>query len=229
MNTIQLTLPGENYFPAEEAFKTLRTNIQFCGKDVHVIGVTGHGENDGKTLVTLHTARSLSQLGLRILVLDADMRNSVMAGRNTDAEAPQGLSEILSGLTTPDACIAKTQYEGLHILFAGKYPPNPSELLASASFADLLTQLRTSYDYILIDTPPLGLVVDAAVIAPLCDGMILVLANSRVRYTQLQNTAGQLRKSGCRILGVVCNNKQVRHHKKSRYYYPRPDKAGNKQ
>ena len=98
MEDITLKLPGEDDFFTQEAFKVLRTNLQFCGQDKQVIAVTSCNENEGKTTVSLQLARSLSELGKRVLVIDADMRKSVMAGRNTNAKRAIGLSEVLTGM-----------------------------------------------------------------------------------------------------------------------------------
>ena len=133
-----LKLPGKKDFFTQEAFKTLRTNLQFCGQDICTVVITSCNENEGKTTITLQLAKSLAELDKRVLVIDADMRKSVMAGRNTTAENPAGLSEVLTGLTSVKECLYQTQYENLSIMFAGKYPPNPVELLSGHYFEELL-------------------------------------------------------------------------------------------
>lgn len=198
-------MAGCDNFAVQEAYKTLRTNIQFCGKDIKVIGLTSYGENEGKSTVCLSIGKAFAELGKKVLVIDADMRKSVMAGRNAGIKNARGLSEVLTGLTTLDNCIYSTQYDGLDVFMAGKYPPNPVELLGGKYFASIISAVRDFYDYIFIDTPPLGQVIDASVIATQCDGMILVIGNANVHYRQLQGTVEQLRKSNCRILGVIRN------------------------
>jgi capsular exopolysaccharide synthesis family protein len=206
MKTTVLKLAGGNDFFTQESFKTLRTNVQFCGQDVRVVAVTSCHENEGKTVISLNLAKSFAELGKRVLVIDADMRKSVIAGRHTSAKRPAGLSEVLSGLVEVGECVYETQIPGLHLMFSGQYPPNPVELLSSAHFTKLLQKARESYDYVIVDTPPLGLVIDAAVIAPQCDGVMLVMANHAVRFRQAQEVVSQLEKSGAKILGVVRNN-----------------------
>ena len=191
-----LKLPGKKDFFTQEAFKTLRTNLQFCGQDICTVVITSCNENEGKTTITLQLAKSLAELNKRVLVIDADMRKSVMAGRNTTAENPAGLSEVLTGLTSVKECLYQTQYENLSIMFAGKYPPNPVELLSGQYFEELLKAAKESYDYVLIDVPPLGSVIDAAVVAAKCDGTILVISDNQVRYRQAIEVIEQLRKSG---------------------------------
>ena len=189
-----LKLPGKKDFFTQEAFKTLRTNLQFCGQDICTVVITSCNENEGKTTITLQLAKSLAELDKRVLVIDADMRKSVMAGRNTTAENPAGLSEVLTGLTSVKECLYQ------------KYPPNPGELLSGQYFEELLKAAKESYDYVLIDVPPLGSVIDAAVVAAKCDGTILVISDNQVRYRQAIDVIEQLRKSGSKILGVVRNN-----------------------
>lgn len=213
--TVKLSVPGQDDYFVQEAFKLLRTNVQFCGSQKKVVFVTSCNENEGKTTIVLQLAKSFAELGKKVLVLDADMRKSVMAGRNTSAGSFIGLSEVLTEQKTLEECLYLEESENLHILFAGKYPPNPVELLSSDHFSNLLAELRSTYDYVFVDTPPLGVVVDAAVIAPNCDGGILVLSN-RARYKQAKNVIEQVNKSGCKFLGVV-RNRVVR--QKQAYYY----------
>ncbi len=216
MEEVTLKLPGSNDFFTQEAYNVLRTNLQFCGQDLQVIALTSCHENEGKTTVSLHLARSLAEIGKKVLVIDADMRKSVMAGRNTSAKHAVGLSEALTGMNKLGDCIYSTQYPTLHIMFAGKYPPNPAELLNGKYFAALIAETRKVYDYVIVDTPPLGSVIDAAVIASNCDGVILIIGDGKVRYRQAQEVKAQLEKSGSKILGVVRNNIKK---KNSSYYY----------
>lgn len=220
METVTLKLLGENDFFTQEAFKVLRTNLQFCGQKVKVIAFTSCNENDGKTMVSLQIGKSFAELGKKVLVIDADMRKSVMAGRNTTAKNVNGLSEVLIGHSEFEDCVYATQYSGLHLIFAGKYPPNPVELLDSDFFAKLLEEARKKYDYVIVDTPPLGLVIDAAVVATKCDGTVLVLGNAKVRASKAQEVLDQLKKSECRVLGVVRNraNNSKRGYYKKGYY-----------
>ena len=214
MNKISIKLPGDNDYFTQEAYKVLRTNLQFCGQDIQVIAITSCNENEGKTTVALHLARSLAELGKEVLLIDADMRKSVLAGRNSNAKDVVGLSELLTGMVALGEALYQTQYPTLQLIFAGKYPPNPVELLNGKYFSALIKETRKAYQYVIIDTPPLGPVIDAAVVAPNCDGTVLVVGNS-TRYRQAQDVVEQLKKSGSKILGVVRNNTK----KKDSAYY----------
>ena len=216
MEPIQLKLPGDKDFFTEEAYKVLRTNLQFCGQDVHVIGITSCNENDGKTTVALHIAKSFGDLDKRVLLIDADMRKSVLAGRNTTAQSPGGLSEVLTGMCPITECLYPVMNSKMHILFSGQYPPNPVELLNGKYFSSLINECRKVYDYIIIDTPPLGQVIDAAVVAEKCDGMAMVIGNSKVHYRAAQEIVEQIEKTGCKMLGVIRNNRKQNNKK---YYY----------
>lgn len=206
MESTVLNLASSENFYTQEAYKTLRTNLMFCGRDVQIIAVTSHWENEGKTTVVLNLAKSLTELGKRVLVIDADMRKSVMAGRHTKVKNPAGLSEILTGMVKLTDGLYTTQYDNLHIIFSGKYPPNPVELLGGKYFPMLLEETRKVYDYVLVDTPPLGQVIDAAVLAPFCDGTLLVMEAHSIRQKHAKSLVNQLNKSGSKILGVVRNN-----------------------
>ena len=227
MEQITIKLLGVGNYFVQEATKALRTNVQFCGQNMKVITLTSCRENEGKSTIVLQLAASLADLGKKVLVIDADLRKSVMAGRNTSARRPAGLSEVLTGMVKLKDCLCEVKNTTLHILFAGQYPPNPVELLSGEFFDALLEEARKVYDYVLIDTPPLGPVIDAAVIAPKSDGTILVMDTGCVRYSQAREVVDQLQKSGSKILGTVVNNarksgrgyyKYSYRYKGSRYY-----------
>lgn len=205
MNTVELIFEQEENYFMREAFNTLRTNILFSGRDVKTIVVTSCMAHEGKTTVTYDVARSLAEYGKRVLLIDADLRKSVMVSRYTKERGVVGLSQLLSGQIAMEKAIYHTQMENLDIIFAGPYPPNPTELVGSDVFRELLEQKRAEYDYIFVDAPPLGLVIDAAVMANVCDGAIMVICAGRIKHRLAQDVKDQLVRSGCKILGVVLN------------------------
>ena len=218
LEPIDLNLPGEGEYFTQEAYKTLRTNIQFCGQNIRVIAITSVNENEGKSTVSLHIGKSFAELGKKVVVIDTDMRKSVIAGRNTSANTPSGLSELLTGLKEKEQCFYPVKDLPMDVVFSGPYPPNPVELLNNEKFENLIKQCREDYDYIIIDTPPLGQVIDAAVVATKCDGVIMVLGSTKVHYKQAQELIEQIEKSGAKMLGIVRNHRR-RNDKK--YYYRR--------
>ena len=223
MERIELKLDQfDNYF-LNESFKTLRTNLQFCGVENKVIDITSCDQNEGKTTIALLLSKCLSEIDKKVVFVDCDMRKSVVASRYTNARGVKGLSEYLSGFAQFDEILCETQYEGFDMIVSGPYCPNPVELLMGEKFSQLLLELKEKYDYVILDTPPLGLVIDSAVVAKNSDGAIMVVNSGKVRYRQAKTTKAQLEKSGCKILGVVLNHASKnggRYYKKySRKYY----------
>ena len=222
MKKIELQLDEQassNYF-VREAFNSLRANVLFSGKQVKVIVVTSCYAHEGKTSVSFDLCRNLAESGKKILLVDADLRKSVVVSRYTKERGVYGLSQILSGQVEANDAIYSTNVEGLDIVFAGPYPPNPTELVGSPTFKEFLNEEREKYDYIIIDAPPLGLVIDAAVMSSICDGAILVINIGHVKYRVAQGVKAQIEKSGCKILGVVLNQvDRKRSLKKDNTYY----------
>lgn len=208
MRSIELTLGEPNNYFVKEAFNTLRTNILFSGKQVKVILITSCLGHEGKTTISFEMARSLAEANKKVLLIDADLRKSVTASRYTKERGITGLSQILSGQVEAEQATYRTQILGMDMIFAGPFPPNPAELVGSPAFKELLNDAREQYDYIIVDAPPLGLVIDGAIMATVCDGAVIVINQGSVKYRMAQNVKNQLSKSGCRILGVVLNQAQ---------------------
>ena len=233
MEKIQVNLDNmESYF-VKESFRTLRANLQFCGNENKVIAITSCDANEGKTSVSLMLSKSLAQADKKVVYVDCDLRKSVVATRFSEARNVKGLSEYLSGMAEKDEIICTTQFDNFDMVLSGPYCPNPVELMMKDRFADFLKQLREVYDYVIVDTPPLGLVIDCAAIAGYCDSAIMVVSVGRIRYKQAKRTKAQLEKSGCKILGIVLNHiekRGERYYKKynkkyygKRYYTPYDD------
>lgn len=207
----------EEDYSVKESFKALRTNIQFSGDDVKIISITSCMPNEGKSTTALEICKSLSELGKKVLLIDADLRKSVLASKYADRAGIEGLSQFLSGQATLQDVLYSTQYPNFYIIFSGAFPPNPVELLSKDKFADFLSNAKNTFDYIIIDCPPLGNVIDAAVVSRYCDSAILVVLANAVSAKFAREIKSQLEKSGCPILGVILNNAE----KKSGRYYKR--------
>lgn len=217
MQEVKLHLDQHADFHTKEAYKILRSNVEFCGADVKVIAVTSCTPHEGKTSVAMELARSFAEAGNRALLIDADMRKSVLVSRYKTGAVKYGLSHCLIGKYKYTDAMCQTSIPRLYMIFSGPVSPNPSELLGSERFGDLLNVMRTAFDYVIIDTPPLGSVIDAAVVAKYCDGTILVVENNAISYRFVQRVKEQLEKSGSRILGVVLN--KVNFNGKGAYGY----------
>lgn len=205
MKSINLELKATKDYFVGEAIKALRTNVQFCGTDVKAIAVTSCHPNEGKSTISLELANSLAQVGKKVLFIDADMRKSVIVKKYVAGTGICGLSQYLSGQSELEDVLYATQTDGFHIIFAGQFPANPVELLNSTAFKTLIEEQTKVYDYVIVDTPPLGMVIDCAVISNICDSAIMVIAAGRVSNRRAMLIKNQLSKSGVHILGVVLN------------------------
>lgn len=205
MQSVKLQFDQKNDYRIKESFKTLRSNIEFSGSDIRVIAITSCTPNEGKSSVAMEVAKSFAEAGSRTILIDADMRKSVLVGRYKTGAVRKGLSQTLIGKTALEDAVCETNLENLYMIFAGPVPPNPSELLGDQLFEQMLQQLKKLFDYIIIDTPPLGSVIDAAVVAKRCDGTIIVVENNTVSYRFVQKVKEQLDKTESKILGVVLN------------------------
>ena len=218
MQTVTLKNVSKDY-RTNEAYKTLRTNLEFSGSDKKSIVLTSSTPSEGKSTVSLGLAISLAEGGRRVLLVDADLRKSVLMGRHRVMNEVKGLSHYLSGQASLSEVVCATQQEGMYMIFAGVVPPNPSELLGSARFLDLIEKAEKEYDYVIIDAPPLGSVIDAAVISKACDASVLVVAANTVSYKFIRTVKSQMEKTDCPILGVVLNKVNMKQNKYYEKYY----------
>lgn len=219
MHSIKFENVPKMDFQTNEAFNLLRANIQFCGKSTKTICITSCTSDEGKSAVSYRLAASLAENGKKVLFVDADLRKSVMFGRLKVDRAVYGLTHYLSGMKSLEDVVYQTNIENFHIILAGPVPPNPSELLGSDMCKELIQTEREHYDYIIIDTPPLGLVVDSASMAEHCDGAILVVEAKKVSYKLAQHVVKQLEKGSCKVLGVILNKVLVKNKKYYGRYY----------
>ena len=219
--SLVLASPWEDDYATREAYKAFRTNLMFCGSDKKVIAFTSCTQNEGKSTVSMGVAMALAEVGKKVLLIDADMRKSNLQSIWLDENAGEiaGLSSFLSGQAERDEVICATQHAGFHIVFSGPYPPNPVELLDSERFRSFIREVREEYDYVLIDNAPIGLVIDAAVVARAADGIVFVVAVGKVSAREARKCKAQMEKTGCAILGTVLNHTE----RKTRAYYKKHD------
>lgn len=204
MQEIELKASKLNY-RSREAFKTLRTNIEFSGDDVKVICITSCTPNEGKSSISFELAKSYAQMGKKVLLLDADLRKSVMRQHHKKGRVRLGMVNYLAGKATLEEALCTTDVKNLDMMFSGPVPPNPSELLGNKRFQKMIEQARQQYDMVIVDTPPLGSVIDTAVVSKCCDGAVVVIASGSVSYRFVRKVKEQLDVAGCRILGCVLN------------------------
>ena len=203
-------------FQTREAYKTLRSNIEFSGDHIQTIVITSCIPNEGKTEVSFELARSIAENGDSVLLIDADLRKSVMHRHLRGGKASIGLTHYLTGKCTFEEALSHTNKDGFYIMFSGPSSPIPSELLNSDLFSQLLKEAREQFDFVIIDTPPLGSVIDSAIVGKHCDGTILVMSSGTISYRFAQNVQAQLKKADCRVLGCVLN--KVEFYERKGYY-----------
>lgn len=190
--------------PAAEAFRVLRTNLQFMGLDepVKSMIVTSATPGEGKSTSVANLAVAFAQGGASVCVVDADLRRPMVA-KLFGCENWQGLTTVLIGQASIEQCVLSTSVPGLQILPSGPVPPNPAELLGSAQMTALLASLQETYDVVLIDTPPVLAVTDAAVLASKVGGVVLVARSGLVARKQVSAARDALSAVKAKILGVV--------------------------
>lgn len=190
-----------------EQYRNLRTNVNFSSPDepVHTIVITSAAPGEGKSTTAANLAVVYAQEGKRVLLIDADLRKPTMH-HTFQMRNVMGLSSILSRQVSLKAAIRKTGVNDLDLLTAGQIPPNPAELLASRAMDGLLEQLKSKYDLIIFDSPPLLSVTDAQIIAHKCDGAILVLNAKSTEKQQAIKAKEAIAVSNSKLIGVVLNN-----------------------
>ena len=219
------------YSARTEAFRTLRTNVQFLRPDSHpqVIVFTSALPGEGKTTSAINLAISLVQAGAKTILVEADLRRPKVPVYLEFSDLDEGLSELIGGqkkLTTASlkSLIRKEESTGLKVLLSGKVPPNPSELLGSAKFDELISMLRKQFEYVIIDCPPLLPVTDAAVVAAKADGAVLVVHAGVTKKPHFVGSRDAMAAVGSTILGVVLNKipeASLEYEYGYRYGYPR--------
>lgn len=196
--------------PITEAYRTLRTNVQFSSfdKKVQTICITSSGPGEGKSTVASNLAVVTAESGKKTILIDCDQRKSrlhkIFGLPNTI-----GLSDLLAGEVTFDEAVQKTKVENLIVLTSGTKPPNPSELLASEKMKNFINSLKEKCDSIILDTPPVLMVTDAQLLASYTDGYLLVVSSGEVDRNAAIKSKELLEKVNAKILGVVLNKLQV--------------------
>lgn len=203
--------------PVQEAYNVLRSNIQFCtfDKNIKTLSITSCNPGDGKTSTSVNLAISMAKSGLKTVLVDADLRKPMML-KHLGSNYTTGLSNFISGHASFEDVVNETNISGMYYVGCGPKPPNPVELIGSNRFVEFLNRAENEFDMVIIDTPPLGSVIDSAVIAAKTDGVILVIKAKSVNYRTAQRIKEQLVKANARILGVVLN--KVKKNEYKNYY-----------
>ncbi|WDW10077.1 CpsD/CapB family tyrosine-protein kinase [Priestia aryabhattai] len=203
--------------PIAEQYRTIRTNIQFSNvdQDIKTIVLTSSGAEEGKSTTSANLATVYAQQGLKVLLIDADLRKPT--GHYTfRLENHIGLTNVLTRQSTLAQAVQESEIPHLSVLTSGPIPPNPSELLASAQMAELLKEMKKQFDIIIFDTPPILAVADAQILANQVDGTILVVSSGKTEKDAALKSKELLSNAQGKLLGVVLNNRKV---EEGNYYY----------
>lgn len=220
------TILNENSkFHIAEAYKTLRTNILFSTRDSHCKSyvLTSAIPGEGKTTTAINIAISFAQTEKKVVIIDGDLRKPKLH-KYFELENKIGLSNVLSGVYDDkgNEYIQKTNVENLDLISSGHVPPNPIELLSSEKMQELLDALKETYDFIIIDTPPVNIVSDALVLSKMVTGYIMVARSNYTEYQALDVAMANFELANIKPLGIVLNDfnkKQTKYAKGGKYKY----------
>ena len=204
-----------------EAFRTLRTNIQYSNIDnsIKTILVTSSMSEEGKTVVAANLAVSIAYTGKKVLIIDCDLRKPTLH-KKLGIYNFKGLTNVLIGEIAFEEVIDKhNDIPTLDILTSGPIPPNPSELLGSMKMEEFLSNLKNEYDIIILDSPPVGIVTDAAILSTKTEGVLLVVNSGKTETDAVKRSKELLENVNANIIGVVLNKVDMKNKAYSKYGY----------
>ena len=210
----------------QNAAKTLYANIRFASVDkpIKVVMLTSSVPNEGKTTVAYNLAVAVASGGKRVLLVECDMRRRSLADY-IGVRARYGIYGVLSGQVDLARAVVATQQANLFFLDAEPHIPNPADIISSKRFRNLIESMKASYDFVIIDTPPVGTFVDAAILGTLVDGVALVVRDHFTHRNELMAAFQQLKKADANIIGVILNGVES---DQSEYYYSYYKKDGKR-
>lgn len=210
MEEVTLIAKVDAKSPVSEAYRTIRTNIQFsqiAGKELKTILITSPTPNEGKSTTISNLGVVMAQAGKNVVVVDCDFRNPTQ--HKIFGLPNKGISNCISAGDSLDSVMQATSVPNLWVIPSGPVAPNPSELLGSDRMSELLAELSARFDYVLVDTPPIMPVTDAAVMASKVDGVIMVIESGNVAPQVAKEAKKRLEQAGAHILGAVLNKVDV--------------------
>ena len=211
-----------------EAYRSLRTSIQYSGIDTELqsLVVTSSIPSEGKSTVAANLAKSFSEMDKKVLLIDADLRKPTIH-KKLQLSNQVGLSDLIVQKLSPSEVIQKVE-DQFDVLTAGKIPPNPAELVGSEKMSQLLSYLKETYDYIIIDTPPVLSVTDPQLLALKADGTLMVIREGKARQKLILNAYKELKKLNINVIGSILNDCGQKMGGYSQYYYQYEDQSVNK-
>ncbi|MFO3667185.1 CpsD/CapB family tyrosine-protein kinase [Anaerococcus kampingiae] len=204
----------------DEAIRSVRTNIQFADIDHKnkIIAMTSSKPSEGKTTVVYKLAQSFAENGERVVLLDFDLRAPKVGGV-AGIDNNVGLTNVITGKLELDRALYRDKgQENLFLLLSGPTPPNPAEILASNHIKDLVNELSQSFDYVFIDTPPVGLFTDASIVSTFCDGMIFAIKSNDTKKEEISRALDNLKKVNAKVIGAILTFADVKEFNYKGYY-----------
>ena len=207
-------------YAGQEALNTICTNLTFAGRNLQKIIFTSNVQSEGKSWMTMHIALNMAQRGRRVVVVDADLRRSyIMQRYQLRIQGPvTGLAHYLSGQCEMDDIVYETDRYGMCLIPAGRDVSNPMSLMDTPYFGQMLDELARHFDLVIIDAPPVGMVIDAAEIAACCDGTVLVLEYNSTRLRDVAQCKRQMEQSGTPVIGCIVNKVRFDSLSAKKYY-----------
>lgn len=206
-NTRKQLLITNAPFEYKESLKVLRTNIQFSSADKKnkKLAITSSGPGEGKTTIAVNLALTMAEAGLKVLLIDSDLRKPRVHKLLSLPISP-GITNLLTKQSSMNLVINTVKgFDTMHVITCGVIPPNPAELIGSKQMESFIESVEDNYDYIIFDTPPVSLVTDAAVLSKYLDGIILVISYGRIAKDAVLYSKQQLTSVGANIIGCVFN------------------------
>lgn len=209
-------------YAAQEAVNALCTNLTFSGENTKKIMITSVHSAEGKSFLAMNILRTMAKYGKKVVLVDADLRMSTIASsfglQYQQPETEAGLAHLLAGMVEESDVIYATNINGAFMVPVGRRVSAPMPLLNSARLNKLLTHLAQLFDFVLIDAPPVGAVIDAAEIAKSCDGVLVVVSYDDVHRQELLDVKRQLEQTGCPVIGAVLNQVETDDYFGRKYY-----------
>ena len=220
MNTAVIQRDLSLDYAGTEAINTICSNLTFSGRNIRKIVITSCEANDGKSFIAIQVAANMARRGKKVLLIDADLRLSVLVAHYEIqlGGSAAGLAHLLSGQCTLEDALYRTNVANLYLIPIGTDVQTPLSLISTPDFENLIEALGESFDMVIIDAPPVGLVIDAAEIAKQCDGSVIVLEYNKTHRRALQEAQQQMLRTGTPILGCVLNKVAVDRLSARKYY-----------
>lgn len=209
-------------YACQEALNTLATNLLYCGTETSTFMLTSRYAGEGKSFISMQLLRTLASLGKNVVLVDTDLRRSHIVskyGVRFEQGSGEGLAHYLAGFKEMDEIVYETNIPNAYIVPIGREVANSLQLLSSPRMAPLMETLAREFDIVLLDTPPIGVIVDGKELAKYCSGALIVVSEGRGRKKEIAEITRQINGTGCPVLGAVLNNVEFGSFENRKYYY----------